>query len=104
MRICDWRSDVCSSDLATSTRVSEAWVWTDRDRYPGGISGGDVDSLGGDCREKVDLFLGDAIGRQEIHHTAERAQQRSALHRVLIDLQAATLLPGIGRADRQSVV
>ncbi|MCY1356155.1 hypothetical protein D9M69_425970 [compost metagenome] len=60
------------------------------------IAGGDIDAFAGHFGEEVDLLLGDHVGRQEVHHVAQRPQQGAALQGVLEDLQAAAFLPGVG--------
>ncbi|RMU89864.1 hypothetical protein ALP20_05453, partial [Pseudomonas coronafaciens pv. coronafaciens] len=55
----------------------------------------DINAFAGHFSEKVDLLRGNHIRRQEIHHAAQRTQQRATLQCMLEYLHATPLLPRV---------
>src|SRR3546814_10701016 len=86
MRISDWRSDVCSSDLGKDVQAYPAADRSQRGREPG---------QGGRCRRRAG-----AVFRQP----TPRHDHRSALRRGLRVVVLSDRLPGQGGEDRKSVV
>src|SRR3546814_8059947 len=87
MRISDWSSDVCSSDLLAKLRIARQLA------HRGAVRG-----------QAVEAVI-DAADRHRDHFAFELAQARGRQHQVVVHVREAAQLLGVeGVADRKSVV
>src|SRR3546814_1268012 len=90
MRISDWSSDVCSSDLAAPADVAAAEAVGEGDLVDCGISG-------------VARFFQGVAGRGDREHAAARGDELAVpFRRARLEDARAGLLGGIDSGDRKS--
>src|SRR3546814_6758454 len=92
MRISDWSSDVCSSDLAAPADVAAAEAVGEGDLVDCGISG-------------VARFFQGVAGRGDREHAAARGDELAVLfRRARLEDARAGLLGGIDSGDRAALL
>src|SRR3990167_6274912 len=87
-----WMGAAPSTLRRASARIAKTGVAIVAHGHADRVARGDIDAFSGHFGEEVDLLFGDHIGRQEIHHAAQRAQQGAPLPGVLVNLEAAPFL------------